>query len=732
MIERNISLCRLNFHDSDPDHIRDGAHGSRVKERSCRFQRDFGQPPPKILLSSVSEDKGTRSHPNRPATARSWSTEGFLTDSSQGGNISFTVTEDPREITSEVLVNPTLDSSQLIYTNSPTDSSLPEPVNTESVIGDSAISSPDSWVENDFSITPDKCCESRSDSSLCDSGTAWDVYRATPVEITTLDEGFFPSTEDAIPGEHSITESHTDEGIYSLTSLENIQERIQVQFVNKQDEIVSEKETKLKNPNQDLPLEQITDRDRFTKEVNSQQMDTSVLRKEVLREQELSFGQCDGSGIYDILSDEKNNQSKIISNTCLPLLDHLEKLIEQTRVKENPSGEQECLKKTVDSTEDMQDHDRKMNDQTENLNEDDIYEVVEAKFQERDTSSEETRLELSDKRDEGTVQTLDKTNEEYFRAYPDLYHPTNQDMVLKESPGPSTGMNIHLTSFSSEPEEQEDEETCDPERQDQTIYVDEEHQATVCTGSNTDAKNPQNADEISCYTVDSDDKNHPKSPSCIVSENEKTTFELTADSRYLDERDEHAISSSVIAGTKVNQDGSEVKWECESPEHNSQGSIFRTSSTDDKYHPLETDVTGNLHHQHKLNDMFSGIATTEQNTFNSFPSEHNGVAGMSCGDANNRSREIDFSHTDFGEHSLTDELLGDPIEPMDIFYPDKEEVMCTEPPDTEMQRWPSVLSVTALQPAPVSQNLPNDQPLYLLGQDFSKGVDVIQENGKVM
>uniref|UniRef100_A0A4W6C3J1 Calponin-homology (CH) domain-containing protein n=1 Tax=Lates calcarifer TaxID=8187 RepID=A0A4W6C3J1_LATCA len=219
LIERSVSMGRLNFRDTDSDHIRNGAQRSRVRERSYRFQRDYTQPPPKILISSVSEDRSAISHPFRTATARSWSTEDFLADSPHMEDMSSSVVEDSKEPVNEVLTNSTSNSPQLSYTHSPTSSSVTECVNTESVIGDSAISSPDSWVESEFGVMPEKFCESQSDSSLCDSGTAWDVYHATPVEVTNIDEGFVPSIEDRVPYEQSITKSYDDEGIYSLSSL---------------------------------------------------------------------------------------------------------------------------------------------------------------------------------------------------------------------------------------------------------------------------------------------------------------------------------------------------------------------------------------------------------------------------------------------------------------------------------------------------------------------------------
>lgn len=72
--------------------------------------------------------------------------------------------------------------------------------------------------------------------------------------------------------------------------------------------------------------------------------------------------------------------------------------------------------------------------------------------------------------------------------------------------------------------------------------------------------------------------------------------------------------------------------------------------------------------------------------------------------------------------------MGDPVEPMDLFYPDKEEPLLTESPDTEMQRWPSVLSVSALQPAPASDDSAEVQKPDLLGDVFAglEGTDNVR------
>ncbi|XP_036981114.1 calmin [Acanthopagrus latus] len=740
VIERSISMCRLNFRDSDLDYMRNGANRSRVRDRSYMFQRDSAKPPPKILVSSVSEDRSTMPSSFRRTAARSWSSEDFLADSPHMEDTSNSTVEKPKETSSEVLINSTSNSPQQTYAHSPTGSSVPESVNTESVIEDSAISSPDSWVESEFGVTPEKLCESRSDSSLCDSGTAWDVYRATPVEITTLDEGFVPSAEDKAPDDQSITDSYIDEGIYSMSTLESLQERTQGDSGEKQAEVTREEEANLEKHNQDTALKP--------------------------REEESSSGLADAealanSGFDDLLETKNiNNQSQPASNTDLPPSDHCEVLVKQTSVEQSTG---EPSKKAVDFTGDTQDHAGQINGQTESQDErkNKSEEVeVETKCQKTKASSDVTRLEsgegsgILEERDEGIAETEDKASEGILKEYTapkESFSSEICDALANTSPAnqdgassldPSIGMNIPLISISSEPEQQNEEGTCDPERRAQA-GDDEAHRgdAADSKGTDTDVNSPQSPDESSCYSSDNKDKNSVDILSSPVSESVKpTSSEQIRDIEigHLGDTDEPNISrssNSDICGPDSidTSERSEAKQECESPQHDSQTGntksdlTAQTSSSDVKSQPENTeqekDLTDQLDGvQVRLGRSFSDkeTAATPQNTVDAVDSKPNGTTGSVPGD-------MDLFYTGFDRNSPTDDLVGDPVEPMDLFYPDKEDPMFTEPPDTEMQSWPSVLSVSPLQPAPTSEMLPEDQPLTLQGEDFRNGVDSVQE-----
>ncbi|XP_068451611.1 calmin [Clinocottus analis] len=669
LIERSVSMGRLNFRDSDSNHMRNNIHLSRVKERSHMFERVRTQQPPKILISSVSEDRSAMSPPFRPAAARSWSSEDILADHPHVEDSN--VVEEPKESASEVRTNPTSDSPQLSYTHSPTGSSVPESVTSESVVGDSAISSPDSWVESEFGATPERFCESRSDGSLCDSGSAWDVYRATPVEVTTLDEGCVLSMEDRASDEQSITESYVDEGICSLSSLESAQERVQGHFEKKQAEVVKEKEANLDEYKQGMLLEQVPD---HSKVVQSQQTDASQSKEQapslgLSRAEELT-----SAGVESLQTDQSNQIQ-----------------LKQTSVEES----------TVDFIEGAKEHVGRIDES-----------------QEKDSLSEDTRGESREEsgilkeREDDVVGTQDKPSEGVLREDPDA-----QERASEASLDP--GMNIPLISISSEPEEQDAEGRCEAERQDEVQQPE---------GTNTDVDRPQNPHELS-----RDSNDDVEIPSCPASDNDKPR----ASEQIGEEHDASRSLKSDISepDTRTNTAMSEAKQERESPHHDSHTGTSekdltsQTSSPHATSQPVDTEQEmGSTHrpdgHQDPSSD--SHTATTQQNSSDPVDSKSNGTMGIWSNEAGRESRDADVFSTNFDQCPPTEEPVGDPIEPMDLFYPDKEEPMFAEPPDTEMQSWPSVLSVSALQPAPASETQP-EQPLSLPG-----GLDSIPEDDEVI
>ncbi|XP_029983249.1 calmin isoform X1 [Sphaeramia orbicularis] len=660
LIERSVSMGRLNFRDSD--YLRNGAHHrSRVRERSYMFQKDSSAPPPKILISSVSEDRGTVTPRFRPAAARSWSTEDFLADSPEENTTS--VVKDQSKPGTPVVRDS--DSPQLCHTHSPTDSSVPESVNTESVIGDSAISSPDSWVESEYGVTPEKFCESRSDSSLCDSGTAWDLYRATPVEITSLDDGYMPPTEDRISDEPQTSESYIDEGIYSLSSLENAQERIHGQSDQKPVEEIKGKES----PELKSALKQTPEKDqtKVTEEVNSKQMDKSILDK-VPSDQEPSLGFSETEELTSlsgesVLEPNETNQNQSSAITEKPLLDSS---TEEPGIKEGRT----YIESKVTDTGEAQDLQGQSNVQPESLSKrGNSQEVeVESGCQETESGVEEKPGQSKDESgmilkdlDDSIVESQDKVSEEGLKGQESLETPDiianinsdTQDDASKTNLEPSIGINIPLISISSEPEvlEEEEEATCVTEVQNHS--GDEDSHRPEVSGSNesdTNITSPQNTNEVSFVSNKDTDGDLTESVGIITSVQPKAT-----ENGHLGDK---GVQSPVTA-------------------------------------------------------------------------EPNGKILTVDTDSSTASKHMDLFCTDVGRSSPSGDLV-DLIEPMDLFYPDKEEPMFTEPPDNEMQSWPSVLSVSALQPAPTSESLPEEQPFNQQDEDTGTRVDLHQGQVKVI
>lgn len=711
-------MGRLNFRDSDY-HIRNSTKRSRVKERSYMFEQEYAQRPPKILISSVSEDRSSmvKSRSFRPAAARSWSTEDFLADSPHMDDISSIVAEDPKDPVDEVLTNSTSDFPQLCQTHSLASSSV-----LESVTGDSAINSPDSWVESEFG--PEKLCESQSDSSLCDSGTAWYVYRATPVEVTTVDDGVVPSIDDKAPVEQWINESLIDEGIYSLGSLESTQERIQGQSEEKQVKVEN-----YENTDHYIELEHLP-------EVDYKYMDT-IIKDKVPKQQEL-FEMCDVE-VMDNSSNEdvhETYQFTLNPKNDLTLPDHFS---EQISVEDSTDGDQEeCLQKTVDFTGNTRIHKVQTKDRTESLN----------KINHSEDAGVEAECLLSITSVENKVECsivysgiLNKSHETpdtesgaVVRDHPNCQshdalastHSTNQEGASNKSLEQSVIPEIPLISIFSEPEEDNKESDFNPESPAQAGNKEVYQQKLPGRNATDTANSPHNPDELSCQFRAGDDKSLVDISSCLIAEIVETaTLEQTRemDKGHLDDADgSHIVNCSnvntcvsyIIDNEKISIEKQEFEFHNESDSTDKM--IIAEAFTDTKSQLVEIEQVK---------------PTDTQSTQIRVQSDKSVKTEILPYEQENLSRNVHLFNTYTDRGSPIEDIFDDPIEPMDLFYPDKEEPMFTEPPDTEMQSWPSVLSVSALEPAPASETLSDDLPLRLLVEDFTNGVDVIQENDKV-
>lgn len=712
LIERSVSMGRLNFRDSDSDHMSKGTHRSRVRERSYMFQKDSAQPPPKILISSVSEDRSMMLPSFRVTATRSWSSNDILTDSP--------LTDDPIKPVEEILTNN--GDPQLSYTHSPTGSSVPESVNTESVLDDSAISSPDSWVESELAVAGEK--DGESQSCLCDIETAWDVYRATPVEVTAIDEGFIPSIEERAPDEQSLSECCVDEGIYSLSSLESMQNKFLGHAKKRELQVAEVEDSNLERNNQDLETEQIN---------------TEVTQLE----SEFTSAEVRDFGAEDLLEPHV-----LSSNTERPSSDYCEESVKENIIEDGTHRDEKCVKKSVNA----QNHKGETNIQSEFLQDTNISEEVEVETECHKTDccgslENEKEPEILKGRNEVLIETQDEENEGLLKDCPDSQDRNNSvqiakalentcstdtEEVLTTSQAPSIGMNIPSISIVSVPEEQDDT-TCNQEEHgtaDKTLS-----QPLVLVSEVTDmcADSTANPNEKSS-TSSKDDKIIAES--LFENANPTSSGELMdLENQHLNDINEHDLSSNEHMQGQI--DISEDGDKCEPPLDDSQGET--NFSTEAETHIVDTGRAVNSTdppdgHESKLADTFcsSDIANTQLSTLDPFNTEPSDEIGTLRSEPATVSRNMDLLfYTDFDRGSPTEDLVGDPVEPMDLFYPDKEELMFTEQPDTEAQTWPSVLSVSALQPAPPSDILPDDQQFDPLGEDFRE-VDLIQEHDKVI
>ncbi|XP_072314505.1 uncharacterized protein clmna [Eucyclogobius newberryi] len=648
VIERSVSMGRLNFRETDADHFRNGHRGGRVRERSYMFQRDSAAPPPKILISSISEDRGIASPPFRQAAKRSWSTEDFLsshTEDNVEDNNTGSVANEPQKDAAEESSNSESQSPELRDSISPTDSALPD-----SVIGDSAISSPDSWMESEYNATPEKFCESRSDSSLCDSGTAWDIYRATPVEITNSDEGLAPG-EDALSDERR--ESYVDEGICSLSSLEAARDKEEGQ--------------------------EMTEKER-AKDGN----------EEVQQDCDEEIRQIDAK-VGDVAEVE---EASSMSASDLNGLDGDKDAIDATKQPENEeqadASAKELAKKEVQATDvDVDDVDEENGQSNvENV-------TIEVNGQSQAVQSESRKLDLESneeiKNDSASVERaeiLHKDTEEHLDGESDAKDDSKPFDGFDTAPstvldtqntilGPLAIMTIPLISISSEPDDQ------DLSGSDLEEYYGDFGQTEVSESKEIDP------------SIENDFESHGAIASCFITEN----IDLIASEETSDFQSEFKRSDEEFEIVEESKDAGEYVEIIEDGQGATSQSDWATSRS--RSHSDEPEMVILVSdHQAELCNTCS--ATEKSN-----------ADGTSVETATSNSKVVSANSP--ASRSFKDcrgdaeELVN--LEPMDLFYPDKEDPMYAEPADADVQSWPSVLSVSPLQPAPASDNL-SDERLF--------------------
>lgn len=620
VIERSVSMGRLNFRETDMDHFRNG-HKGRVRERSYMFQKDSAAPPPKILISSVSEDRGIASPPFRQAAPRSWSTEDVLSDRENVENSSTdnTVRE---PIKDEETSNPESQSPELRDSHSPTDSALPE-----SIIGDSNISSPDSWMESEYIVTPEKSCESQSDSSLFDSGMAWDVYRATPVELTNSDEGLAQSEDARLSDEHH--ESYIDEGICSLSSLESAQDRADGQREKRE----RHEGTDAKNKSEEVKMETQKNPDVVGAEQDQSTLDSN---KDVVN----SSGQSNNGTKNSTNVVDQDKMEVLITDIDAFVQNELCDSQEQDEITQGKSNKQEVQK------EDTQ---------------------------------EVNQGEISAK---SSIQDDSKVTDDAEKA-------SSISQEVTTHLGHGSGITIPLISISSEPDDQELSESDVGEHygKENVAQTDvSESKETVSSGEN-------------------DFESHEVIASCFITE-------------HID-----LIASEETSGFKNGH--LDEEFEIVEPSNGKEEEYVELvedvlPNNDSKLHSDEQEMVILVSDHQK--EPCSTLSANETTKTVEAPVDSVKPNGSAVSIANDSSR-------DESNRQPIENLVD--LEPMDLFYPDKEEPMIAEQAEADVQSWPSVLSVSPLQPAPVSQDPPEDDSLTHLEEDWT-GDAVEMETAKMV
>ncbi|XP_077417109.1 uncharacterized protein clmna [Vanacampus margaritifer] len=644
LIERSISMERLNFSNHDTHHLGNSVHSSSVRERCIMFQMDCAQPPPKILFSFVSEDRGGSSPSIQPAISRTWFSEDSLADSTCMEENLYSTDDNAKEPSEEVLTN---NSLQLTHSQSLFDPTLPELVKMDSVMDDSAISSPDSWVESDDAVVPMKCCESQSDSSLCDCTTLWDMYCATHVPITSVDEGSVPITCE-VPDDQSITESCIDEGIFPLNSVDDTQGNILAKQIEKREsdyKEVAEKKTE----------------DFFPKPLKKFAVVNAHKKKDG---QVCPVGEPPVKRLLSFGSDYQESDNATLSH-AYPQTESqycsTQEYSESFSATTCTYEEQTCLTQAIDPVRDSQ------------INEKDI--------------------------DYQTVKGVEMENE---------YKIDCQYMGANNFMKDEVSLIVHC-----------DTDNCVSCRKD---YLKVESDKTT---------------QVRCFT-----KIEPKPYSYSY---EQVFVKQTAD---------HATDSQVYKGQSdcqisfigVNVDTVfQLEEECSLQERRKEGVTEKQNEAIDGGKICWPDNQATLKSENpygdpKLTDQIASYpVNTEDMSSATQAAGHQDDPPQKTFDSDNlpsQGQNIDLFYEPLGTSREINDFSTDLsqatefIEPMDLFYPCKEEALFKEPLDKKMQSRPSALCVSALEPAPAYEAVPEDQPLYRMDEDFV--VKLLNENSKVM
>lgn len=662
--QRSISLCRLNFYDSDSKHTGNVSNRNTMKERSSMFQGDSSRQSNKPPISRLPEGRRSMCLPLRPVTSRS--SEDLLRDSWQSGE---ETVDEPQELDRD-LTEPICLSPGLPCPESSTGSSVLDSLNSESLTCNSALESPDSWADSDSAVMVETFGENQRVCSVCDSRTC-DCVKL--VVISTPDEGFIPSTEEENPPvDNKPAATESEEVIYFQRSSEKTREEFQdfaIYQVAAEPRKEGEKQTMVSNP-----VEEMTECNRVevTNIIDSEQGDSgsSFLQDETMGEEVGPREPAEGEKL--VSCDDRTETATLsqhVGDVEVPTPEETGK----QNVKESVNSVTELLFKAGNHDDNNALNDEAQTTKSENQNEIKPLEDVEPNVKSDMESIKEPSLDLQD-------SSMPETSEAPVKT-----RPSHQEKPLPTPLDPSRERSSALQSTPTEQVERDVERTCDME-----INVTKEN---------------EDFSIISCNQSDGNDKKDSGALFFPVIEHDEPTDSSSLDNTII-------MATKKLSENVLLPDTSQIQ-ENTTEQEQEEGS--HTSDTDVKWNidtslenlesdSMETECDTNQQDKQQ-NQKPNDSTTSQQDTLDSVDSERSSL--RTVGEDEFISAQIERSDSQIYDS------VGVSVEPMDIFYPEKEEPVSSEPIDMEIQGWPQVLSVSALQPAPATDVYPDGQPLNL-------------------
>ncbi|KAL0968929.1 hypothetical protein UPYG_G00220000 [Umbra pygmaea] len=724
VIQRSVSSGRLSCRVNDSSHdLRNGVHRSRDRERPY-IRRDWVQPPPKILISSISEE--LRSPTSPLAAERSWVTEGSLVGSSP------------------VPTKPSSPQPTCI-------DSVVSSVSSDSPVSDSVIGSPDSCWEGLTSeaATPERFVESRSDGSLCDSGVSWDMN----IPHSTL-HGATPDPYDALPSTAELTtrkpqdeELFIDDGNYSLSSGESTRDRVNTDPVGEEEEGRKRSKEELEKEEEeaynyilDLSDDSPVNQELDESEGNRQRGSDSV-RMDISTSQSNEVDKKQGWTSLDIsyrpqLNDCDQVMESVFDGECVQ-----QEVPGKRDCVSERTGDSECLTRSSSLAGNPSDGLAPERSDETDCHSDATYRVETESRQNAERGRDgERSLEVPDEspkkqekskdvpnghiesQDNITTGADDVTYSTHSQPYMEMYQSRTNRVALSD-PDPKLGNDSHTqpTLASTLPAEAEHDGR-DPRGTTKVGLVarTKKCESTPCGGEtkmNVIAQQEGKIAENSNKAVDA--AGSGASPNTVVKGHHqgKPVSIIPLDMVYYPHY--HVPISQVIeAFVEPNPQPVLAGVVPVLETHTQNQSVSISPSQEDIFPALNTEdpAKGGCSQTgaSTAEETMGKLADTENIAANSVDVADTGAEQISAlGRLDSETKTL-FSAVD--GNVPPEEQTGETLEPMDLFYPDTDDCGPVEDPEEEadtspwsssfsksVETWPSTFSVAALQPAPSSE-----------------------------